>query len=479
MSQEREAFMTMRTWGRGRCWAVLLASLLGPALAWGQVLTLTPSLTIGERYDDNIFQRSGDTVDANGRRLEKIDDFITTISPAVQLRYIPRPETLLTFEYQPALEVFADNHDQNYVSHRLNLHVDTPLARRFALKMDEELVITEEPADRTRRVDDIGGNLDERSRSDVLRQRTIRNTTAASFDMELTPKTSLGLLFENLLEDVEDNDELDEFRYVIGSEFGYLTNVARQNRALLTYTATIFTFSNNCDAVEQANNICTPQNDEGYTVHTVTAGYEHNLSATLSARAAIGYATTASDRSDVDGNSAVVGRIGFVKTLRTGQFQLRYERSFTSGGGTSEEVIADRFIGRFQFRPTPKITTSLAGSFAVLNFQQENVSALNDDDRTFFTIRPSIQYQILRFLGLNAAYNFAWSNFQQDVRADRTDHRLRVSAVFAIRAGLFVDLTYQYRNRAFDSTVVENREDEEFSRNEVILSMSYRPTLRF
>jgi hypothetical protein len=456
----------MGTWGRTRILAVLLVSVLGPALAWGQVLTLTPSLTIGESYDDNIFQDPDN----------EVDDFITTISPAIQLRYIPRAETSLTFEYEPALQLFADNSDQNYVSHRLSFDYDSPLSRRFALKVSELLVITEEPSDRIRDVDDISDNPDERPESDENRGRTIRNTAVASLNVGLTPRTSLGLQFENLFEDVADKDELDEVRYVLGTEFGYLTDVARQNRASLRYAATIFTFSNNCEVGEAG---CTVQNDEGFTVHTVTAGYEHHLSATLTARASIGYATTDSDREDADGNDAIVGGIGFVKTLRTGQFDLSYDRSYTSGGGTSDQVISNRFIGRIRFQPTPKITAALSSAFAILNVEQEKISPLNDDDRTFFTIRPSIEYQVLRYLGFNVAYNFAYSNYQEDVRSDRADQQLSVGAVLAIRAGWFVNLTYEYRNRALDSTPEDNREDEEFSRNVILLSVTYQPTFRF
>lgn len=448
----------------------LFVSLLGPALAWSQVLTLTPSLTIGERYDDNIFQDETD----------EEDDFITTISPAIELRYIPRPESVLSFSYQPAFEIFADNSDENHVSHRLELSFGSPLSRRFSLEASNQLLITEEPGDRDR--DGIAGggedNID-RQASDERRQRSIRNTANLSLNVGLTPRTSFGLLFENLIEDVEDNDELDEFRYVIGSEVGYITNVARQNRAALTYRVTFFTFDQNCSAQEQANNVCNPQNDEDFTVHTVTAGYEHNLSATLTARASIGYATTVSDNNEVDGNDALVGSIGFAKTLRTGQLAFNYERSFTSGGGTADEVVSNRFFGSLSFRPSPKITASLTSSLALLNFTEDGNTPLQDDDRIFYTLRPSVAYQVLRFLTLRAAYNLTVSDFSEGARSDRTDHRFSASAVFAVRAGLFIDLTYLYRTRDFDSTAGEDREDDEFTRNEVILRVTYRPTFRF
>jgi hypothetical protein len=71
------------------------------------------------------------------------------------------------------------------------------------------------------------------------------------------------------------------------------------------------------------------------------------------------------------------------------------------------------------------------------------------------------------------------SRFKEDVRADRTDHEFSVGAVLAIRTGLFVDLAYQYRNRVLDSTVEDARENEQFTRNEILLSVTYQPTLRF
>ena len=456
--------MTLGMRGWGRIAALWLAMLLGPALAWSQVLTLTPSLTVGERYDDNIFQ-SADNEE---------DDYITMISPAVELRYAPRAETLLTFAYQPAFHIFAEHDSQNFSSHRANLTVESPLSRRFSLQLDDELLVTEEPGDRLREVEDIGDNPDARPGSDEGRDRTLRNTATASLNAMLAPRLSLGFLFESLIEDVGDNDELDEYRYLLGGELAYLTHVARQNRATLTYTANFFTFSNNCSAGEEAAGECNRREDDGFLVHTVMAGYEHNLSSTLVARAAIGYATTSSDRNDIDGNDTILGRAGLIKTLRTGQWALSYERSFTADGGNANQVIADRFIGRIRFQPTPKITASVSGGLTWLNVKENN-----DGDRTVYTIRPSIQYQMLRFLGVHADYRWLWVDYQEGDRADRADQRFRGGFVFTIRDWLFIDLVYQYRNRAFDSTVVDDRERNEFTRNEVILSVTYKPTLRF
>src|SRR5262249_549436 len=69
---------------------VVLVALVATAAygqAPGQRLILTPSLSLGERYDDNIFETQSN----------KQHDFITVLSPGIRAQYLstaPTPETL-------------------------------------------------------------------------------------------------------------------------------------------------------------------------------------------------------------------------------------------------------------------------------------------------------------------------------------------------------------------------------------------------
>src|SRR5207244_3414104 len=86
----------------------------------GQRLTLTPSLSLGERYDDNIFET----------RTGKQHDFITVLSPGIRAQYFPTAPTLgtlLDFDYRADFEVFADHSSENNVAHRLSLTLESPL----------------------------------------------------------------------------------------------------------------------------------------------------------------------------------------------------------------------------------------------------------------------------------------------------------------------------------------------------------------
>src|SRR5262249_18278050 len=71
--------------------------------------TLTPFLSIGERYDDNIFLTS-----SSG----KVDDYITLPAAGIRLRYRPSLITALDFDYRLDGEVFARHSEQNAISHQ-------------------------------------------------------------------------------------------------------------------------------------------------------------------------------------------------------------------------------------------------------------------------------------------------------------------------------------------------------------------------
>jgi hypothetical protein len=426
--------------------ALLLLSAVGVS---GQVLTLTPSLSVGERYDDNIFEDPSN----------EEDDFVTVVTPSIQLRYMPTSDTELNFKYRPSFEIYADHSDENQVTQRVLLRFASPLTRLFSLSVQDTLTITEEPGDRILEIDQETG-LRTTSRED--RGQTIRNSASVSLQVRLAPRSSFGLLFDSLLDDVDVENELDEFRYTIGGQLGYLVNVGRGNRVYVSSDVTFHQFSENGLALP---------NDEDFRVHTINVGYQHAFSRTLSGDVTIGYSITKSDDPDFDDNSAVIGSIRLTKTLRTGQVSLSYRRYFTSGGDKGGVVLADTFVASISTKISPKVTAGLGGNLSLFNFEEPN----DDEDRLFFIIRPSLSYQILRFWLLSVDYDFAVTNYDESNVADETNHRLSFVSRFTLRRGWFLSLTYRYRARQFD----DPRSRDEFDRNIIELTLAYAPTFRF
>jgi hypothetical protein len=73
------------------------------------------------------------------------------------------------------------------------------------------------------------------------------------------------------------------------------------------------------------------------------------------------------------------------------------------------------------------------------------------------------------------------TNFDESERANYTTNNFEFISQFMLRAGWFIDLSYEYRDRRFGagSIVSEDVDDNEYDRHQVTLSLTYSPTLRF
>jgi hypothetical protein len=445
---------------------VVLLALVATA-AYGQELSqrlmLTPSLSLGERYDDNIFET----------RTDKQDDFITVLSPGIRVQYLPTAPTLGTqfdFDYRAAIEFFADHSSQNNVDHRLSLTLAAPLAPSLDVRLRELLRITEDPLGRDERLSDPTGS---RPTSQQRRERTIRNEAEGRADIRLGGRTSLGVVLGNLIEDVDVPDELDEFRYTVGTELGYMFNVARNSRVFIAYQATFESFRDN-GIVPSGNS------DAAFQVHAIGPGVRHELTPTLAVEAALGYAFTTSDAPQKDGHDGVTANLRLTKTFNNGQASLGYARRFSAEGDTGDVVIEDTVSARASINLTGKLMARLDGNVSWFNFQSVTTRTFtsDNDDRRFLSIRPGLTYQILRPWGVSVAYIYEYTAYTDSATADLSDHRLLLSTQYALREWLVLGLSYRYgaRREHGNATV---RGADEFTGNQVMLTVTARPTLRF
>jgi hypothetical protein len=164
--------------------------VLCTSASFGQILTLTPSLSLSESYDDNIFETSTD----------EETDFITTITPGIILRYQPSSNTLLDLDYHADIQLFARNTEENQIGQRGTIRFTSPITPFISIALRDTLIITEEPGDRFADIDETTGL---RSVSQESRQRTIRNRATANLEILLTAR-STGIPLDNLIENVED-----------------------------------------------------------------------------------------------------------------------------------------------------------------------------------------------------------------------------------------------------------------------------------
>jgi hypothetical protein len=428
-----------------------------------QRLTVTPSLSLGERYDDNIFETQTD----------KQHDFITVLSPRIRVQYLPTAPTLgtqLDFDYSAAIEFFADHSSQNNVGHRLSLTLASPLAPSLDVRVRELLVITEDPFGRDERLSNPTGS---RPASQQQRARTISNEAEARADIRLGGRTSLGVLFGNLIDDVDIPEELDEFRYTVGTELGYTFNIARNSRVYVAYQVTFESFRSN-------GTVPVGDSDAPFQVHAIGTGVRHELTPTLAVDAALGYSLTTSDAPQKDGQDGVIGNVRLSKTFHKGQAALGYARRFSADGSTGDVVIDDTVSATSSIDLTAKLTARLDGNVSWINFQGVTTSTPTSDnsDRRFLSLRPSLTYKAIRPWSVSVAYIYEYTGYTDSTLSNFSDHRLLLGTQYALREWLTLGLSYRYGTRRVHGTVTPEGVSE-FAGNQVMLTLTASPSLRF
>jgi hypothetical protein len=285
---------------------------------------------------------------------------------------------------------------------------------------------------------------------------------------------SLGVLFGSLVDDVSVPQELDEFRYTVGAELGYALNVARDSRVFVGYQVTFESFRDN-GTVPSVNA------DAAFQVHAIGTRVRHELTPTLAVDAGLGYSFTTSDAPQKDGKHGVIGNIKVTKTFNNGEASLGYARRFSAGGSTGDVVIDDTVSAIASINLTGKLTARLDGNVSWFNFQSVTTSTpiSNNSNRRFLSIRPGLAYQILRPWRVTVAYIYEYTDYTDSNTANLSNPRLSLSTEYALREWLVLGLSYRYGAQRVHGGNVTVAGVNEFTDNQVMLTVTASPKFRF
>jgi hypothetical protein len=89
-----------------------------------------------------------------------------------------------------------------------------------------------------------------------------------------------------------------------------------------------------------------------------------------------------------------------------------------------------------------------------------------------------LTYQILRPWGVSVAYIYQYTDYTEGTTANFSDHRLLLSTQYALREWLLLGLSYRYGARHVHGNATVRGVDE-FSGNQVMLTLTASPSLRF
>src|SRR5262245_419064 len=134
-----------------------------------QRLLLVPFLSVGERYDDNIFLTPS----------PKENDFITIPAGGVRLRYVPSRATFGSFDYRVGGEIFARHSDQNAISNQGELRFASQLNPFLSFDVRDTFISTTEPQQKFVGINQATGL---REISQQNRTRTTSNIAAGTVE---------------------------------------------------------------------------------------------------------------------------------------------------------------------------------------------------------------------------------------------------------------------------------------------------------
>jgi hypothetical protein len=76
-------------------------------------------------------------------------------------------------------------------------------------------------------------------------------------------------------------------------------------------------------------------------------------------------------------------------------------------------------------------------------------------------------------------YSYEYTDYTEGTAANYSDHRLLLSTQYALREWLILGLSYRYGSRQVHGDATAQRGVEEFSGNQVMLTLTASPSLRF
>jgi hypothetical protein len=403
---------------------VIVLMLFFAPFAYGQYrVELTPSVTMGETYDDNIY------LDPDHEK----SDYITTVSPGVNLDIVGH-HTTLGLRYAPTFVWYADETDNNTVRHAGTLTFGQDLAENLRFDLSDTYIKSEEP------IETIDTIVDVRR----TRRPYQRNDGSASFRYLFGPEDSITAGYRHLLllnEDptIDDGREQGPFANATlwlnvknGLEFDYGYTDANFSRDLGIsaddYTSQrggvryIYRFNphQQCSVGYTLTTWDFDGSTEDYKVHEGTVGYEQALSSDLSVTLGAGYFKQDNERSkDQTGpsyNASIVKRFqrGTLTVGGAGGYHTAYLEADRTGFSKFWSVRAN-----FDYQLLEPLTGFAGGS---LYHDKENTGRKWDT----YEGNCGLRWAFLRWFSAGLEYRYA--KRKDDVDADEfTDNQVMLT----------------------------------------------------
>jgi hypothetical protein len=357
-------------------------------------ITFTPSLTISEEFNDNVFLSNED----------KRSDFITQFTPAFTLA-LQQPGFQLTAGYSFTAAIYANEDQLNDIANRHNFltQVSWAATPQVTLSLMDRFTY-----DRNSYAASVSG-------ISSGRREAFSNVFGATADFKVTQRATWNLSGAYTLEGFGGADSQDSSVYHVGTGFDYVATPR------LTLTAG-YSFEYFDIEDETAS----------YT-HTSRVGGTYQITPTLSATLSGGPSVLVSD-GDSSVSPAVTASLS--KVVSWGSMGLFYDRSIGTAGRFGGPSDNQTFGGNIT------AATFLRGLF--VDFSPRYTISKTDDtarsrtDIEALTLNVSFSYQLARYVAIVGAYTFLNQRTSGDGNsADVDQNRISLGLQFGYPIGLY------------------------------------------
>ena len=338
---------------------------------------LTPSLTVREEYNDNIYFDYSDA----------IDDFITTVSAGLELT--ERTEQLdLSLAGTVSPFFYADNSawddvDQIYLG-KINYQVSPSLGVNA----------------------NAGYNVSNRQDRDVYTTGLVLSNTrrknqayGVGFDYTLTELSAMGVFFNY------SKSKWDEVNFLNQNEKDYSTGLNYTHNLNQWWDETTGRLNVGFDRMEYETS--DTNNYSG------TIGIQHGFSQTINLLVDVGVRYTDADflspQSGEDNNTSFGGTgqavLEIQGELTRGSVSIRH--GITPASGRGRTVQRSEAVLNLRRRLAEKLTIGIAAGFYHNRADKDEFSASEIDEDAYY-IQPLIQWEIFERFKLQAGYGFTY-----------------------------------------------------------------------
>lgn len=373
------------------CLAALILFALPLDMRAGET-TLTPQLSIGGRYDNNLLFE----------RIDPIDDYSSVVQPALELNH----KTELS-----NIDLGADLHFINYleqsdmdtVKQYYHMGADTQLSERIGVDAKIGYVIDTL----------LDSELEETGRV-FNREDREQLRAGAGMDYSLSQKSEIGVNYAFNHTNYEEQGRADRNTHFVGAYFNRFFNEGIDSLTVLPKYRYIIT-----------------TDDIAVNNFSLSLGWTHKSSETGGLKLFVGgrYTEESSTSDNTDPNTEKRDTSGFILDFsydikdEISSFRIGISRDINfDAEGDLREV--NRLYSTYKYSLTERLKSVISANAYLTSSEDENI----DKDICFFDIRPRLDYSLTEnhLLRLSYRYSLEYDDTQEDETVDRSQIELSV-----------------------------------------------------